>query len=225
MNPEFNNIEDEILPEPKIADIAVFGGSFDPIHNGHLAIAQAVIDSGKAKEVIFVPAAKPPHKQGKFLLSGEDRLKMIDLAIEGSPGFSSSDFELTNKSRISFSYNTLNSFHGIFAGKYIGLIIGMDNFHDFHTWYHYQDIIENYELIIFTRPGTKLITRVKIEQDISRRHSKKLLESIIDDVNVDISSSEIREHISKENDISEFVPERVRNYIKKNQLYENQTND
>ena len=107
-----------------------------------------------ADEVMFVPAAKPPHKLDKKITAAENRLEMIKLVLEDNPAFAVSDYEIINKKKTSYTVNTLRALQAAYPERRFKLIVGMDNFRDMDSWYNYQEIIDNFELIVFTRPGT-----------------------------------------------------------------------
>ncbi len=217
MNREIENN----TPEPRRAKrfTAIFGGTFDPIHLGHLKLAEKVIEEDLADEVMFVPAGKPPHKLDKPISAAEHRLEMVKLVLDEYPEFSVSDYEIVNQRKTSFTVNTLRALQAAFPERRFRLMMGMDNFHELYTWHKYQEIISNYELIVFTRPKTKRIAMAHITEKFGNRFSSKLENSIIDTVDVDISSTEIRKRVANDEDLSGLVLPSVAEYITENGLY------
>ena len=198
---------------------AIFGGTFDPIHTGHLKLAEKVIEQDLADEVMFVPAGKPPHKLDKPISAAEHRLEMVKLVLDEYHEFSVSDYEIVNQRKTSYTVNTLRALKAAFPERRFRLMMGMDNFHELHTWHKYQEIISDYDLIVFTRPKTKRIAMAHITEKFGNRFSSKLEKSIIDSVDVDISSTEIRERVANDEELSGLVLPSVAEYIIENGLY------
>jgi nicotinate-nucleotide adenylyltransferase len=198
---------------------AIFGGTFDPIHRGHLALANEVIDSDLADEVMFIPAAKPPHKLDKKITSAEHRLAMLKLVLEDNPNFAVSDYEIINRKKTSYTVNTLRALQMAYPERRFKLIIGMDNFRDMDSWCRYQEIINNFELIIFSRPGIIQPSFGQIQEKFGAKSAQKLTDAILDDVNIDISSTHIRESLANSEDYANLVPLKVAQYIEENGLY------
>ena len=199
--------------------LALFGGSFDPVHFGHFELAKAVLDKELANEVMFIPAGNPPHKQDRKLTAASHRLEMIRRLVEPCPEMSFSDYEISKGKSLSYTIQTLRAMSHIFPDKEISLIIGMDTLLDFHNWNSFQKILENYRLIVFTRPGYTRASFAELHDNLGQKHIEAILENIIDDVNVDLSSTEIRKKISNGEDVSSLVPKTVLEYINENNLY------
>ena len=198
--------------------LAVFGGSFNPVHLGHISLANEAIERELTDEVLFVPAAQPPHKIGQELADPTHRLNMLEKALVDYPDFSWSDYEIANCSKISYTIFTLRALQAAYPEKVIQLIIGMDNFVDMHNWRNFQEILDNYQVIIFTRPDTPKALFADVNERFGHRYTEKLLDSIIE-VDYDISSTQIRERLSNEANISDLVPSSVAKYIRDNKLY------
>ena len=214
------NIENNI-PEIKKSKryTAIFGGTFDPIHFGHLKLAEKVIEEDLADEVMFIPAGKPPHKLEKPISPAEHRLEMVKLVLNEYPVFSVSDYEIVNQRKTSFTINTLRALQAAFPERRFRLMMGMDNFLSLDSWHKYQEIISNYELIVFTRPETKRISLNKITEKFGNKLTPKLEKSIIDSLDIDISSTEIRKRVESGEDLSGLVLPSVAEYIRENGLY------
>lgn len=136
--------------------IAVLGGSFNPIHIGHLALADEVIGLGYDR-VLFVPAAQAPHKEMAFPLSAEERVKMVSLAVEDNPSFEVESCEI-ERGGTSYTWDTIchleKKYAGVLEGK-IGLVIGRDQFATFHLWKNARELSEKCTLILGERPVQK----------------------------------------------------------------------
>ena len=187
--------------------IGVFGGTFDPIHLGHLITAQSVKELRSLEKIIFIPAYISPHKTDIASLSSEHRLKMVQLALEGINYFEYSDFELRNET-VSYTIDTLRNL----KSKYddIELIIGYDNIFDFKTWKEPDEILKLVKLIVLKR-------KASIEPDYKDKFYKSAV--FVETPTIEISSSEIRRRISKNLPIDFLVPEKVKKYIITNNLY------
>ena len=209
------------IPEHKKSKrfTAIFGGTFDPIHFGHLRLAEKVIEEDLADEIMFVPAGKPPHKLDKPISSGKHRLEMVKLVLNEYPEFSVSDYEIVNQRKTSYTINTLRALQAAFPERRFRLMMGMDNFLSLDTWHKFQEIVSNYELIIFTRPEIRRISLAKITEKFGNKLTSKLEKSIIDTVDVDISSTAIRKRVENEEELSGLVMPSVAEYIRENGLY------
>lgn len=198
---------------------AVFGGTFDPIHKAHLALADKVLEMDLADEIMFVPAAKPPHKLDKPITSADHRTAMLKLALETNPDYAMSDYEIVNKRKASYTVHTLRALQAAFPERRFKLIMGMDNFRDFDSWHRYQEIINNFDLIIFSRPENLKPSLALIEQKFGNRIAGKLAQSFVDSVNIDMSATDIRTKVNREEDISDLVLPSIADYIIENGLY------
>lgn len=187
--------------------VGIFGGTFDPIHLGHLITAQHVLETRKLKKIIFIPAFISPHKLHYDYAEPEHRFNMTKLAINSYPYFDISDFEI-KQNEVSYTYNTILEF----AKKYesIELIIGFDNLISFDTWYKPDEIVKLAKLVVLKRTFDKDVL-----------HPNRFFENAIfvDSPTIEISSTQIRERIAKNLPIDYFVPETVKNYIISNKLY------
>jgi nicotinate-nucleotide adenylyltransferase len=132
--------------------IATFGGTFDPVHNGHLAIAREAARRFALERVLFIPAARPPHKEGETSAGYEDRYRMVELACQGEPLFEPSRLE-AGQGR-SFSILTIERLRAHLAPEdELFFLIGADAFADIATWLRWQDVVRAVEFIVVGRPG------------------------------------------------------------------------
>jgi len=186
--------------------IGLFGGTFNPVHNGHIALARTAITKLKLDKVIFIPAYIPVHKDAVGIIDAEDRLRMIELAIEISPGYEISRYEIDKKDKV-YTVLTLRHFKNIYPKETeIFFLTGTDSLAELDTWKDLDKIFKLCRFVVFSRPG------------FSKDNGKQEVE-IMDMDEVDISSSQIRERVSKENPIDNLVPVQVANYIDENNLY------
>ena len=183
----------------------IFGGSFDPIHVGHLSLASEVVASGLAGEVWFLVSPQNPHKEACSLSDEDVRMQMVRLAIEGNEKFKASDFEFALP-RPSYTINTLSALESYFPDREFMLLIGADNWEKFDKWYKHDEILERYGIIVYPRDS---ITMPELPKGV-RWLSAKLH---------DVSSTQIRELVAKGCEISGLVPPVVADFIDKNNLY------
>jgi len=191
--------------------IGIFGGTFDPIHTGHLIIAEAIRTGMNLDEVMFVPVGSPPHKNGNNITDPHLRLEMVKLAIVNYPHFSVNDIEVKRKGR-SFTIDTVNEFQELrqYRDDEFVLIIGGDNLLELEKWHKPDEILDAVETVVAVRPGFDL-TRAK------KKFVKKI--QIFKTPLIDISSSKIRDMIHAGQSVKCWVPENVKKYIEEKGLY------
>jgi len=184
--------------------IGIFGGSFDPVHAGHIILAEDLIEKGIFKRIIFVPAHISPLKNHSPEATFDDRIKMIKLAIKVYPQMEVSDIE--RNTNISYTIDTVKRMSQQI--KDIGIIIGTDQAYQFQEWKSPDEILKLVPVYVLGRKTDK-----NIEHKFPRRFN------FLDTRIIEISSTEIRKRIKKGKSIHFFVPEEVEKYIRKNSLY------
>ena len=190
--------------------LGLYGGSFNPIHIGHLLIAEFVKEEFFLDEIRFIPTDTPPHKRYDSILSADKRFHMIKLAVRGNPSFRVSDIEI-KRGGISYTLDTLRQITGqLNKGDALFWFIGMDNLIDFPNWHQPEEILKLCKLIVFARKGFEV-------EDVEPHLREQVLFS--EAPLIEISSSTIRERVKKGLSICYFVPEPVRKYIQKYRLY------
>jgi nicotinate-nucleotide adenylyltransferase len=200
--------------------LAVFGGSFDPVHNGHLQLARAVINRKLADEVLFVPAGHPPHKANGELAAAEDRMEMLRLALTDETGFGTSDIELNRAEGFTYTIDTLTILAQVFPDHDLVFLLGMDSLRDLHKWHRAPELVAHHRLMIYPRPGVRPPSYVELSQRFGARNTHKLLESILQDFPLfDLSSTRIREALAAKRRIEGLCPETVERYIYSHSLY------
>jgi nicotinate-nucleotide adenylyltransferase len=180
--------------------IAIFGGTFNPIHKAHLEMARAAADVFGLDRVLFVPAGNPPHKGADTPY--EHRFRMVQLACAADARFVASRLE--EGSEKSYSIHTIERVKA--SGDQVFFIIGADAFEEITTWYRWRDVLNAVEFIVVSRPGHKITV-----PEGARVHP-------IETVELPVSSSEIRRALA-EGKASDLVPLEVRRYIRENDLY------
>lgn len=190
--------------------IFVFGGSFDPIHIGHLILAQSCGEALNCR-VVFLPTGNPPHKSN--ITSARHRLNMLKLAVSGNNKFDISTYEIEKKEK-SYTYKTLEHLSK-FYGKEIFFFVGGDSLQDIHKWKKPEMILEQSTLVYAKRPG--YIVEVKNHFDKYGLNYNKVHE--INTPMIDISSTDIRNKVKQGLTIKYLVPLAVERYIKTHNLY------
>ena len=171
----------------------IFGGSFNPIHNGHISLARQLREKAGLDEVWLMVSPQNPLKQSADLLDDSIRMEMARLALEGVEGIVASDYEM-HLPKPSYTWNTFQGLSRDYPDREFVLLMGGDNWALFDRWYHAEDIKNNYEIAVYTRtPGETGF--------------------------IDISSTEIRQRIKAGKGIRRLVPKVVADYIKEKKLY------
>lgn len=189
--------------------IGIFGGTFSPPHIGHLAAAERVRADLDLDMVLFVPAFISPHKQDAETAPALDRLRMTRLATVDSERFQTSDVEILAR-EVSFTIKTLERLSRTQPQDEFTLIIGMDNYHTFHTWKEPKRILQLASLAVMNRPGFPTVVN-----EVIGTHRTQFVEV----PNIDISSSQIRDRVRQGRSVRFMVPERVNDYITERKLF------
>ncbi len=200
--------------------LLLYGGSFNPIHNGHLIIARAAAEQLGVERTILIPSAAPPHKTGSDLASPEDRLEMVRLAIAGEPGFEVSDIEL-HRQGPSYTILTIEA-HRRELGSDVPLywLIGGDTLPELHTWYRISELAELCSIVTAARPGFETPDLSALFGALTLAQIRRLQESTLFTPRIDISATEIRHRIRDGRPIRYLVPDPVAEYILANGLYQ-----
>jgi len=193
--------------------IGIFGGTFDPIHIGHLAVAERACDELGIARILFVPAMKPPHKPHRVISPIADRLRMLELAISGNERFGWSDVDL-RPDKPSYTVEMLEELARRHPDNDFDFIVGADSLRDFHTWHQPERILELARLIVADRPGV-VVNNATYEGisgygDRIVRFAAPLLE---------VSSTDLRQRRALGKSIRYLVPEPVFAYIHERGLY------
>lgn len=196
--------------------VGIFGGSFNPIHWGHIRPVLSALKHFNFSYVIYLPASKPPHKNEIKLEDPYHRMAMLSIALEPYKNFKISTYDLLNEG--SKTFNSLIYFKEKLK-KEIYFILGSDSLLDLKNWYNAKGIVEIAKMIVLTRPDFEL---KKIEKRLPEFILKKINTSIFTfpHPSYSISGTYIRENIKNKLKIEKFLPKKVLNYIIKNNLYE-----
>ncbi len=213
--------------------IGLFGGTFNPIHRGHLQCSLEVKNGFSLDEIYIIPSAIPPHKGMEDMVSAKNRLEMIELAVSEYPGYIVCDVEL-KRTGLSYTIDTVNHLISNASGNLeLVMIIGIDAVLEIHTWKSYMSFFKRLPLIVMARPGRKghreilgdyLRAQISVEYKFSVgdkafvHHTKKPV-YLHNGSLMDISSSRVREMIKQGRSVKNLVPLAVDEYIEKKGLY------
>lgn len=201
-----------------IKKIAVMGGTFDPIHYGHLIVAEAVRNKFKLDKILFMPVGNPPHKSNKKVTSANLRYTMTFLATMTNPYFEVSNLEV-NRIGYTYTIDTITQLQETLKDTLIYFIVGADAVHDMFTWKEPKKLFKICDIIAVTRPGyNKEQLCLEVEQ-IRKDYSGRVY--FFEAPSFDISSSDIRQRINTGDTIKYMLPEEVERYIYKLGLYKN----
>lgn len=207
------------MDKNRFCKIGVMGGTFDPIHYGHLVAAEGARHHFGLERVIFVPAARPPHKQGREISNPVHRLNMAVLATKSNINFEVSDVEIRRKGP-SYTIDTVEYFRR-FHGCSIYFITGADAVLEILTWHQVHDLLAMSSFIAATRPGYPLKNLAGSLKGLPTEFIKKI--TLMEVPALAISSTDIRERVRKGMPIKYLLPEKVEAYINSRGLYKNNT--
>ena len=186
--------------------IGILGGTFNPVHTGHLILAEEAHFKLGLDRLVFVPAFIPPHKDVEAAVDPHDRLRMVELAIEDNPAFEVSRFEIDSKKR-SYSIDTLRELRRLYGeGAELYFITGSDSLKDLFSWKDVNDIFKISKFIVANRPGYPV-------RDVPKEVQTVVITPL------EVSSEDIRKRLAEGRSIRYLVPEKVRNYIIDRRLY------
>jgi nicotinate-nucleotide adenylyltransferase len=202
--------------------IAILGGTFDPIHNGHLAAARAVSSTFSTDEVHFVPAYSAPHKQSRESTSAFHRFAMVALAISPYEGFHASSIEVDALEK-RYTVDTLEEMRGAYPDAQMVFIMGTDMYQDFETWKDYRRIMTLAHIAVVHRPGYVFRSDLAAHRVVKQEEKVNLPERpsvfYLPFVEQPVSSSGLRDGVKKGADLRQWVPPVVWSYIERNALY------
>ncbi len=197
-------------------NIAVLGGTFDPIHNGHLLVAGVVKERLAPAEIVFMPAGQPWLKSERIISPVEDRVEMVRRAIAGNPAYSLSDVE-TARSGPTYTVDTIRELKGrILPQDELYFILGWDNLLDLPRWHKPQELISLCKLVAVPRIGYRVPDNATLEKLLPGLSERVIL---LDKPEIDISASVIRERVGLGLSLNYLVPAAVEAYIKEKGLY------
>jgi len=196
--------------------IGVFGGSFNPVHSGHLLLAEYIREEFKLDKIVFIPAKKPPHKVDSDLATAQHRYNMVQIAISNNPFFEVSDTEL-NREGLSYTADTLVEMREENPDKKFFFICGADSIINLSTWHNVNEIFKFADVIAAGRAEASDIEFQNMIQWYQEQYNAKIFCSGAP--LIEISSTGVRNRIKEGKSIRYMVPEMVYNYIQLHRLY------
>jgi nicotinate-nucleotide adenylyltransferase len=199
--------------------IGLYGGSFDPIHFGHLICAQSIAEQINLTRVVLILSPRPPHKTGRRLTDAEHRLAMARLAVEGDPLFEVSEIEL-HRAGPSFTIDTVGAFRAqVGTEAELFWIIGADSLPELPTWRRVSELVRAVHIVTAKRPGSRSADSAALAAAVGQAQARALLDHCIETPEIGISSTDIRKRVAIGQSIRYMVPEAVGSYIKQKSLY------
>ena len=214
--------------------IGILGGTFNPVHYGHLAAAEEVRDRLKLDRVLFIPSNFPPHKQDESVPSALQRMEMVRLATSGNAHFEPSDIEI-KRGGTSYTIDTIKALQLAYPGAELYFITGLDTFLEIQTWHEWAQLLTLCRFVVLSRPGYRFADLMKIdfvksaEKELAGLDRGDLLHGVIRSPAFticlemiplyDISSTDIRKRVKEGLSIKYLLPETVEIYIIKKRLY------
>ena len=215
--------------------IGLFGGTFNPIHSGHIRAAEIVQKKLSLEKILFIPSYIPPHKDSEEIASPSHRLRMVELALQSHSHFVPSSIEVDAEEK-SYSVITLGKIKKLYPNTQVFFILGIDAFLEIDTWKNYDKVLEQCFFAVISRPGFRLKDAKRALKEIPGEDICELSESeILDDDKLlsyriflvqldalDIASTDIRKRVKRGESIKTMVPDEVEAYIKENNLYQSE---
>jgi len=208
----------------------LYGGTFNPIHFGHLRTAEEIYERFGMKEIVFIPAANPPHKDARDAVDPNHRLKMVGLGLTGNSHFSVSDIEYRRQGK-SYSIDTVRELRRLRPNETLAFILGMDAFLEIHTWHKFEEIFAECDFIVTTRPGAakvscqqafpdsiaKVMKRKGPGREWTHPSGRRVVFTEV--TNLDISATALRALVREGKSVRYLLPIRVNQYINDHGLY------
>lgn len=196
--------------------IGIMGGTFDPIHYGHLILSQYVLDSLNLDKVIFIPSGMPPHKDEDVVLKAEKRKKMVELAIKSNPKFKVSSIEIEEEST-SYTIETVKKLKNLYKDDKLYLILGGDSLLTLHEWKDYKEILKTINIAVVDRYNYSYSLLDSRVEYFNRRCNGNIVK--VSCPIIQISSTDIRKRVKEGRSIKYLLPEEIEDYIYEKNLY------
>jgi nicotinate-nucleotide adenylyltransferase len=200
--------------------VGVFGGTFDPVHLGHLVSAERCREQARLDQVLFIPAARPPHKLDRSTTPWTQRVEMLRLALAGQPAFQVEELE-KERPGPSYTVDTLAELRKRSPELLLHLILGADCLPDLAQWHEPVRIFELAEVLLVARPGWPLWPVEKLRGELKVPPERSLSFKVVEAPLLEIASRDLRERVQKGRSIRYLVPRAVECYIETHELYKN----
>ena len=198
--------------------IGIFGGTFDPVHLGHLILAEQAREQGELDEVWFVPAPRPPQKDGQRISRFDVRVEMLELAIAGHSSFRVDPLE-KDRTGPSFTVDTLIELHARAPGHTYALLVGGDSLADLPLWRDPLGIVSRAELLVMARPGSPPVGEADLRRSLALTDADELRLHIVEAPLIDISSRDIRRRVAEGRSVRYLMPRAIEVFVKERRLY------
>jgi nicotinate-nucleotide adenylyltransferase len=198
--------------------LGVFGGTFDPVHLGHLILAEQCREQARLDRVLFIPAPRPPHKLEHERTRFEQRVEMLTLAVSGHPAFQIDELE-RDRSGPSYTFQTLEELSQKHPGAELCLILGGDSLAELHLWYRPERIVELATILAVPRPGSPAVDAAALRDNLRLPPGTPLNAQVIDSPLIDIASRDIRSRLAQGRSVRYMVPRAVEAYVADKGLY------
>lgn len=208
----YSNIDYKSINKPLIA---MYGGSFNPIHIGHIQLAEYFLNTLSLDKLLIIPDAKPPHKSDKAMISAYHRFNMCKLAVNNINNIEVSDIEIKRKGK-SYTIDTLRQLNVIYLNAQLFLIMGADMFLSLHTWKNFEEIFSRVIICAVPRQNDNIDKLIIYSKSMERYRIKSI---VADKFMMNVSSTQIRNNIINSLPITNMVSKEVEEYIYKNHLY------
>lgn len=196
--------------------VGFMGGTFDPIHYGHLAMAEGACQLAKLDRVVFLPNRQPPHKAGRVVSPAEHRAAMVQQAIAGNPRFAFSDLELKREGP-SYTIDTVRALQAAHPDWELAFLVGMDSLLEIQTWREYATLLQMIDLLVVTRPGYARDRQEAMLAALGPELTRRI--RVLETPGVAVSSSELRRLAAAGYSLRYLVPDAVAAYIREHGLY------
>lgn len=191
--------------------VGIYGGTFDPIHLGHVTLAEHILACAQLDEVWFLVTPQNPWKRDNLLSADEHRLAMTQLALQDKEGLKASDYEF-HMSKPSYSYQTLRRLREDYPEHEFTLVIGADNWHEFSRWSHPEEILQHHPVVVFPREGYDFK-----DAEVAGLDTRRVV--FVDAPLLPYSSTEVRLRLQKGDPVDDMIDKRVENYLRTHNIY------
>ena len=198
--------------------IGVFGGTFDPVHLGHLILAEQCREQGRLDEVWFVPAGRPPHKQHHAVTPFRHRAEMLRLATAGHAAFRVNELE-NERPGLSYTVDTLDELKKIQPGAEWFLLVGSDTLAELHEWHDPAGIVRRARLLVMARGGERVLSAEELRAALKLPETERVSLDVVEAPRVEISSRDLRRRAAEGRSLRYLVPRAVECYVEEKGLY------